>query len=339
MDAPPVQYVKTSDGYNIAFSVQGEGDPWVIVPPGFHHLHVALEEEEMAAWVRGLSDRFMLIRYDARGQGLSSRSLPRLDSFDDFALDLEAVLNRMKPSPVVLHGIGSSAHVAVRFAVRHPERVRALVLVHCSMTSEPWPRVLMDLVAQEDWEAFLRAMTNSRGTPAGSMASMEHLRAMILKEDFIKVFHAYQASDIGDLCRQLRVPALVLHLREMRRPSLQETAEVAAQIPQSRLADIEGWAPWFWGEFDSALPLIEDFLSEIPAGPGAVLESAAPDNLSPREAEVLRLLTMGMSNQEIADELVISVNTVNRHVSNIFDKIGAANRVQATAYAKDHGLA
>jgi DNA-binding NarL/FixJ family response regulator len=68
-----------------------------------------------------------------------------------------------------------------------------------------------------------------------------------------------------------------------------------------------------------------------PAGPAA--------ELSARELEVLRLLAAGRSNQQIADALVISLNTVRRHVSNIFDKTGAANRAQAAFYARDHGLA
>jgi DNA-binding NarL/FixJ family response regulator len=61
--------------------------------------------------------------------------------------------------------------------------------------------------------------------------------------------------------------------------------------------------------------------------------------LSAREVEVLRLLAAGKSNQEIADELVISVNTVIRHVSNVFGKTGVTNRAQATAYAMRNGLA
>jgi DNA-binding NarL/FixJ family response regulator len=60
--------------------------------------------------------------------------------------------------------------------------------------------------------------------------------------------------------------------------------------------------------------------------------------LSAREIEVLRFVSAGKSNQQIADELVISVNTVRRHVSNILDKTGAANRAQAVAYARDHGI-
>ena len=53
---------------------------------------------------------------------------------------------------------------------------------------------------------------------------------------------------------------------------------------------------------------------------------------------MLRLLAAGKSNREIADALVISLNTVARHISNIFDKIGAQNRTEAANYAHQHGL-
>jgi len=65
---------------------------------------------------------------------------------------------------------------------------------------------------------------------------------------------------------------------------------------------------------------------------------AYPGGLSEREVEVLRLIAQGKSNQQIADELVISVNTVIRHVSNIFAKTGAANRTEVSAYAHAQGL-
>jgi predicted ATPase len=61
--------------------------------------------------------------------------------------------------------------------------------------------------------------------------------------------------------------------------------------------------------------------------------------LSDREVDVLRLLTTGKSNREIADELVLSVRTVERHVSNVYDKLNVHTRAQATAYALQHGLA
>jgi len=64
-----------------------------------------------------------------------------------------------------------------------------------------------------------------------------------------------------------------------------------------------------------------------------------PDGLTEREVEVLRLVAAGKTNQEIADELIISVNTVYHHVSHIFDKTTASNRAEAAAYATRHGLA
>ena len=65
---------------------------------------------------------------------------------------------------------------------------------------------------------------------------------------------------------------------------------------------------------------------------------AYPDGLTQREIEVLRLIASGKSNQEIADELIISVNTVIRHVSNIFSKTGASNRAEAATYANQKGF-
>jgi LuxR family transcriptional regulator, maltose regulon positive regulatory protein len=62
------------------------------------------------------------------------------------------------------------------------------------------------------------------------------------------------------------------------------------------------------------------------------------DPLSVRELDVLQLITRGASNREIAQELVLSVDTVKRHVYNIFSKLGVKNRIQAVARARALGL-
>ena len=63
------------------------------------------------------------------------------------------------------------------------------------------------------------------------------------------------------------------------------------------------------------------------------------DPLTEREVEVLRLVAQGLSNDDIAEQLVVSERTVRTHVSNILDKLHLANRTQATLYALKQGLA
>jgi len=63
-----------------------------------------------------------------------------------------------------------------------------------------------------------------------------------------------------------------------------------------------------------------------------------PGGLTPREAEVLGLLASGRTNREIAAALVLSIKTVERHLANVYVKIGTRNRAEATVYALRHRL-
>jgi len=76
-----------------------------------------------------------------------------------------------------------------------------------------------------------------------------------------------------------------------------------------------------------------------PGASGSACARPLPDDLTPREAEVLALIAAGRSNGEIAAELFVSAATVKTHVNHVFAKIGARDRAQAVHYAYTHGLA
>ena len=88
--------------------------------------------------------------------------------------------------------------------------------------------------------------------------------------------------------------------------------------------------------------LVSAVLGQTPLSPATAPSPASeelPDDLTPREAEVLKLIADGLSNQEIADMLVLSNATVKTHINRIFSKTGARDRAQAVRYAYGHGLA
>jgi pimeloyl-ACP methyl ester carboxylesterase/DNA-binding CsgD family transcriptional regulator len=333
MDAPPVQYVKTSDGYNIAYTDVGDGRPFVFMPMRRNHIQLAWEESPTAEWLEGLASRFRLIQYDSRGQGLSTRNvsddfLPR-----DYLTDLETLVDHLQLHSFTLMAHALFGHVAVRYTVASPRRVRALVLcaVRPSMPTIRWLEM-----ARQNWRLFLFQQVGGAALTADERdKAMRRLEQTTTQKDFVTSTGAFLNSTIEPALSQIEVPTLVLHPRDFPVFGEEESIKVAYTVPGARMVPIEGaTAP---GDAAQGLAAIDRFMQELPITP----ETSKPvDNLlSAREAEVLRLIAVGKSNPQIADELVISLNTVQRHVSNILTKTGAANRTEAALYARERGLA
>ena len=86
-------------------------------------------------------------------------------------------------------------------------------------------------------------------------------------------------------------------------------------------------------------PSVQHHVVAAVASEPAAGERELPDDLTPREAEVLALIAAGRTNAEIADALVVSAATVKSHVNHIFAKAGVRDRAQAVVYAYENGLA
>jgi DNA-binding CsgD family transcriptional regulator len=74
------------------------------------------------------------------------------------------------------------------------------------------------------------------------------------------------------------------------------------------------------------------------AGHRRATRSSLPAGLTAREAEVLRLLALGLTTRQVADRLVISAKTADHHVQHIYTKIGASTRGAAALFAIEHGI-
>ena len=105
--------------------------------------------------------------------------------------------------------------------------------------------------------------------------------------------------------------------------------ELLRQIPAN--SDVAGYAIRLLDAFSAGLPQAHPIAASS-------LEQPLVEPLSQRELEVLALIAQGLSNRQIADELIISIGTVKAHTSNIYGKLGVRSRTQAIVTARDLGI-
>jgi DNA-binding NarL/FixJ family response regulator len=193
-----------------------------------------------------------------------------------------------------------------------------------------------------------------------------------LIDDLEIIATASDGVEAVERARAERPDIVLMDLRMPRMEGAEATRQILASLPDTRVLVLTTYAD---DEFlfpalqagahgyltkDASAEEIEQAIRAVAAGEthldpavqqrlvAAVRDHAAPapgsadeipDELTPREAEVLKLIAAGLSNREIADELVLSAATVKTHVNRIFYKTGARDRAQAVRYAYQHGLA
>ena len=349
VDEPEIRYTRTSDGVDIAYWVIGEGSPLIEVR-GHQTGHIAVEWRSPArrGWYEAVARHHRMVRYSPRGSGLSDRTARDFSTAAGIR-DLHAVVSALDAGPVaVLSGDPlMSPWTVLGYAAEHSESLRRLIVFNGSARFDARQTAAMEVSAN------IEQAVGGRDKAAQSFLTWFELPEAE-RLNWVELYSASIDAGVTELLAaasrewepppldRITTPTLLIHCRRFPFVSEAQARELALGITNARLLVLDSPAiSPAWVEGDAALRPILDFLAEgaapatsRPAAPRAV----ADVRLSTRELEVLRIVAEGKTNAEIAEALVISPNTVARHVKNILAKTGAANRTEAAMYASRHGL-
>ena len=336
-------HAMTSDGVPIAVSAHGDGPSLVWLPPfPFSNVMAQWRMPRMREVYTRLGRSLRLVQYDGRGTGRSGRDT-RDFSLDAHVRDLEAAADLAGLSEFAMLGYYHATAVAIRFAARHPDRVTRLVLFGgglrgADLMSPPETQALLTLI-ERDWDFFAESAAHAwMGWEIGAegQAVADAFRTATTPTIARAVVEASRSFDVSNDAAHVEAPTLVLHRQSDRQIPLEVARQLAGALPNGRLKVLGGSLPTLFIEQpDADTRLLIDFLTGRPDAESAPTVAGA---LTARERQVLALIAGGSANTEIAHRLGISVHTVERHAANLYRKIGARNRADATGYAIRHGI-
>lgn len=341
----------TSTAPHLAYAVHGCGAETLLVVPGWvSHLVFDWETPATRAFHERLAASRRVVRYDKRGTGLSERPTdPDTYALDTRVRDLAAVMDALGVARCALFGWSEGGTIALAFAARHPERVSRLIVFGAfarSIAAPDYPQggdpergAALTTLVRSEWGTGSRILTNVFLPEVDDHLAVwftQWQRVSLTPAAAALSREANAAVDIRGLLPAIAVPTLVIERRgDFLDPG--RSRYIAAHLPNARLVSLDGehHVP-FLGDSEPITDAIEGFLvsaSTVPAVPPAPLDTP----LTPREIEVLRLVAEGLSNRSIAVRLAVSEKTVNRHLVNLYAKLGVTSRGAAIAHAFRQG--
>ena len=249
-----IRFCTTPDGVQLAYSMIGQGPP--LVKPGnwMTHLEYEMESPVWRHFYRALAKDHTLIRYDARGNGLSDRNVEV--SFEAFVSDLETVVEAAGFDRFDLLGISFGCPVAITYAVRHPERVSHLVLyggyalgrakrARTEAEKEEYAAelTLTRLGWGKENPAF-RQLFTSQFIPGGTKEQSDwfnELQRVTISPDMaVRYMEVGAQSDVTALLSRVTMPTLVMHASDDARVPFDAGRRMAAAIPNARFVPLQG---------------------------------------------------------------------------------------------------
>jgi len=248
-----IKYCRAPDGVRIAYAISGSGLLMVKSANWMNHLEYDWESPIWRHVFRGLSREHTLIRYDARGNGMSDWDVDTL-SLDVWVTDLETVVNAVGVERFPLLGISQGGAVSVAYAVRHPERVSHLILYGAfalggkkRAPAEKEKRDAMTTLMRIGWgadDSGFRQMFTGLFIPGGTHEQADYFnelqRRTTSPECAARYFDVVGEFDITNLLRKVKSPTLVMHVRDDHMVPLEAGRQLAAGIPGARFIDLPG---------------------------------------------------------------------------------------------------
>lgn len=250
-----IRFCTAPDGIQLAYSMIGQGPPVMKTGNWMTHLEFDLESPIWRHLYRELAKGHTLIRYDARGNGLSDRTVDEI-SFDAFVGDLEAVADAAKVTRFALLGISQGCAVSIAYAVRHPERVSHLILY--GGYAMGWNKRARSAAEKEEDAAMLtlmrvgwgkenpafRQLFTSQFMPGATKEQADWFnelqRITVSGQVAARIYEATGEIDVTPLLPRVSVPTLVLHARDEARVPFEAGRRMAAGIPGARFVALPG---------------------------------------------------------------------------------------------------
>ena len=343
--AQTIRFCTSADGVRLAFGVHGSGPPLVRVATWMTHLQYDWDSPLWHHWLDALADGRSLLRYDERGSGVSDRDVSRF-SMDAWVEDLEAVVDAAGLERFSLLGLSNGGAVAIAYAVRHPERVSHLVLCggltrgrlrrDLSPTARAETEAMLSLI-RIGWgkanPAFRRIFTTlfvPEATHEQTTWFDEMQRISATAEMAALMRLAREEVDVTDLLAHVRTPTLVMHAQDDAAVPFEQGRELASAIPDARFVPLDGRNHILLADEPAWAVFLQELNSFLPTLPS---DDVTDDLLTPRETEILRCVAAGLTNQAIAQKLFVSVRTIERHLGNMYEKLGLRGRSSRAAIA------
>jgi pimeloyl-ACP methyl ester carboxylesterase/DNA-binding winged helix-turn-helix (wHTH) protein len=244
-----IRYCRTADGVSIAYSTVGTGYPLMKAANWLNHLEYEWDSPIWRHWISELTRHHSLIRYDERGNGLSSWDVEDM-SFAAWVRDLEAVIDTAAPEKFALLGISQGGAVAIDYAVRHPERVSHLIL--CGAYSRGYEhrgshraleaRHALETLVRLDWgksnpdfsSIFTSAYIPENTTEEHRRWFNELQRISASPQNAARIMKLCDGINIRELLPRVKVPTLVLHADRDHVIPAEEGRILATEIPNAR---------------------------------------------------------------------------------------------------------